>query len=176
MERGICGRKRAGREKGIKAVTDARWVSGLAEWAKNHKAQTVGLGAALILILVVWALPPRQSASPLEPLPPEATGGSLADLRGEDVLRRLRAGQAAMQQEMAWVRKWLAQGEGVSSAEVDLAQAVSEVQAEHAELEALVRLLEGRQMRLESMVIRYHIGLEELRGRLDGLDPADEGS
>ena len=167
---------RDGRKKGIKAVTVPKCVSEVADWAKNHKAQTVGLGAALMLVLVVAVAPPRQYASPPEPLPPELTDGLLADLRGEDVLQQLRAGQAAVQQEMAWIRQWLAQGEGVSSAEADLVRAVSEVEVEHAKLEAFVRLLEGRRMRLESMVIRNHIGLEELRERLDGLDLADEGS
>lgn len=168
--------KREERNKGIKAVTVPKCLRELADWAKSHKAQTVGLGAALMLILVVAVAPPCQYAPPPELLPPEATGGLLADLRGEDVLQRLQAEQASMQHELAWLGKRLAQGEGVSSVHADLPRAVSEVQAEHAELEAFVRLLEGRQMRLESMVIRYQIGLEELRERLDGLAAADGGS
>ncbi|MDE0205742.1 MAG: hypothetical protein OXP66_06935 [Candidatus Tectomicrobia bacterium] len=158
-------------------MTVPKCVSEAADWAKKHKTQAVGLGAALMLLMVVVSLlPSRPSSSPQDLEVTEAAGGMLADLRGEDVLQRLRAGQAAMQQEMAWVRQRLAQGEGVSSTEADLARAVSEVQADRAELESFVRLLEVRQMRLQSMVIRYHIGLEALRERLDGLAPADEGT
>ena len=151
-----------------------RWASEFTEWARNHKAQTMGLGAVLTLALAVSVLPPRQSPSPPELVLREPAGGLLADLRGEDVLHRLETTQAAMRQEMAWLRQRLAEGSRVSSSTADLARAVSEVQVEQAELAALLRFLEAGQMRVESMVIRYHIGLEDLSERLDGLDPAGE--
>lgn len=104
----------------------------------------------------------------------KAARGLLADVRGEDVLQRLQADQAAMRQEMAWVRQVLASGEGVPSAETDLLRAVSEVQAEHAELKGFLRILEVSQMRLNGIVIGCDSRLEELRERLEGLDLADE--
>ena len=162
------------RKKGSKAMTVPKWASEVTDWARNHRAQAVGLGAAMMLTLVVSVSPRRQSLSPPELLVPEPAGGLLADIRGEDVLQRLRAGQAAIEREMAWVRQVLASGEGASSAEPGLLRAVSEVQAEHAELKGFVRFLEVSQMRLNGIVIGCDIRLEELRERLEGLDPEDE--
>ena len=155
-------------------MTVPKWASEVADWAKNHRAQAVGLGAGMMLILVVSVSPRRQTSSPPELLVPEPAGGLLADVRGEDVLQRLQAGQAAIEREMEWVRNRLAEAEGVSSAGTDLVRTVAEVQAENAELKELVRLLQVGQMRLNGMVIGCDIRLEELRERLEGLDPADE--
>ena len=162
------------RKKGSKAMTVPKWASEVADWARNHRAQAVGLGAAMMLTLVVSVSPRRQSLSPPELPVPEPAGGLLADIRGEDVLQRLRAGQAAIEREMEWVRNRLAAAEGVPSAGTDLVRSVAEVQAEYAEMEGFVGLLEAGQTWLRSRVIGCQIGLEELRERLEGLEQEDE--
>ena len=155
--------------------------SKILEWVRGRKALAMGLVGVTILLVVVALTPPRRASSRLEPLPPELrraepVGWMLADVRGEDVIERLRTGQAAIRQEMNWVRHVLASGEGVSITETDLLQAVAELQAENAELKGLVRILEVGQMRVESMAIRYESGLEALSERLDGFDLAGEGN
>ena len=146
-------------------------ASRIAEWVRNHQALATMavLGAFILAVVLTWPQP-GQDAPRLEVVMGKAAGGLLADVRGEDVLQRLQADQAAMRQEMAWVRQVLASREGVPSAETDLLRAVSEVQAEHAELNGFVRLLQVSQMRLNGIVIGCDIRLEALRERLEGLD------
>ena len=153
---------------------ESRLESTIAEWVRNHKTQaTVAMGVFL-LVVVLLVTPPRRASLPPEVSLAGPVSELLADVRGQDVLERLRVGQAAMRQELAWVRYVLASAEGVSSAETDLLRAFAELQAEHAALEGMLRFLQAGHMRVESMVIRYHIGLEDLSERLDGLDPAGE--
>ena len=100
----------------------------------------------------------------------------LADVRGEDVVRRLQMGQAAMQREMAWLRNRLEEGEGGLPAEVDLARAIREIQAGYAEVEGFARLAEAARTRLESMGVTCLMGLEDVRERLRALERAGEGN
>ena len=100
----------------------------------------------------------------------------LADVRGEDVVRRLQSRQAAMRHEMAWLRKRLAEGQGVLPAEVDLARMVREVEAEYAELEGLARLLQAGQARLYEFVSGCEIRIASVGERLEMLEQAVEGN
>ena len=162
-------------------MTEPRPESKFVEWVRGHKALTMVLIGMFLLFVVVMETSPRRASSRLGPSPPEfrraePVGWQLADVRGEDVIERLRTDQAAIRQEMNWVRHVLSSGEGVSIKETDLLQAVAELQAENAELKGLVRILEVGQMRVESMVTRHHIGLENLSERLDELGLTGEGN
>ena len=102
--------------------------------------------------------------------------GVLADVRGEDVVQRLQAEQAAVKREMAWIRRRLTASGGVSSGEVDLARQVLEAEAAYAELMALVRQADVGQAKLVSIVMGCQLGLKVLEDQMRELERAVEGN
>lgn len=135
------------------------------------RAMVVAVGVGIVLAGVFLLVPPAsQRHAPAEESPPAPPERLLADVTGEDVLWKLRITQAAMQREMALLRQWVSQGNGVSSAETDLAQAVSGLAARHEELGGLIGHLEAGLVSLREAVERNqavlvilweHLGIRE---------------
>ena len=131
-----------------------------------NRPLAIALGAALVLIGLLLFLP---SPSPPQVLLPEPKGGLLADLRGDDPLWQLRVKQAALEREMSFVRKRLSVPEGASPTAPDLARALAELEARHAEVAGLVGHLEASQMRLVSMAVACQAGLAHLSEAVERL-------
>ena len=136
----------------------------------------VSIAAVLMGFLLGHLTAGGRSAGGADEALPVEEDALLADVRGEDVVRRLQSRQAAMRHEMAWLRKRWAEGQGVLPAEVDLARMVREVEAEYAALEGLARLLQAGQARLYEFVSGCEIRIASVGERLEMLERAVEGN
>ena len=146
------------------------------KWWLRPVERVLAIFAAVMLVVTAVVVLVGVSSEREEEALVAEKGGLLADVLGEDTLSQLQVSQSAMQREMEWVRRRPTEGEGVSSAETDLARAVSEVEAGQWELKALVGLLEAHQVRLHSMAMGCQAGLSVVQERLNNLEATGEGN
>jgi len=126
-----------------------------------------------LFALLVWVALPASRESLPSPVPDD---GLLADVPGEDTLYRLEVTQGALKREMALLRAWISgeyEGEFASSADVDLAELLAELEAGHAILGARIARLEVSQRTLHDLVRRMESMLIPSE-HLNELDKSEE--
>lgn len=146
------------------------WVRDIVTWATCHKFHAVALGLVFVLIVLVLLTPEPAPRPPSVAKGSPVPDGRLADVTGEDTLYNLKITQAAMQREMALLRKWISAGGMALPEEADLARVLAAQHVAQSELEGLASHLEAGQARLVDLVERHEVELEAVRQRLRVLE------